>query len=55
MQHPDTVFKTRESGFFFAYEAIPATDNRTFCNGQMNDFPPKPQETWALIFIRAKL
>jgi hypothetical protein len=37
------VLKTRESGFFFAYEAIPATDNRTFCNGQVNDFALKPR------------
>lgn len=48
-------FKARESGFFFAYEAIPATDKCTLCNDQMNDFAPKPQETWAFIFIRAKL
>lgn len=38
-------FNARESGFFFAYEAIPATDNRTFCNGQMNDFLSEPWET----------
>ncbi len=51
---PIENFKTRESGFLFAYAGVSATDKRTFYNGRANDFTSKPQETWAFLIIRDK-